>query len=231
MSIPLMILLSEIFIMIVCVVVILVIRILEVYEYRRKAKDIEQLKGLVKNAFGKNEPIDFSQFPARFTKAHMLVPIIEFYDQNFKDPEWHVIKQQLLNKYLLPQVQELISSKNWTKRQLALRIISLDAPKLREEKDVLELLKDPVYLVRVAAAKCLLGSKQFEYVLPVIEQMRQETPLARYPYRDLLMHTGKEIYDHLEELSTLQDAPEVVQVCRDVLSTKVHHQKNIGITP
>ncbi|MEM1283636.1 MAG: HEAT repeat domain-containing protein, partial [Chlamydiota bacterium] len=105
------------------------------------------------------------------------------------------------------------------KRQLSARCFFLNPNKC--EKEELEiLLNDPMFLVRVIAARAIIKLSDKKLFESAIRKMAEETPLSRYSYRDALINADNEKFQWLEELASTEKNSEICSICLDLLSTR-----------
>lgn len=207
--------------LLICIALMFYVRLSRHLEEKGRAERRKKIADIFTKTLQKNEVIEIGQIPTACRRFEDVLPVVETFDRTYSDPNWQASRKQLLEHYLLPEARRTLHSHIWQKRQLALRAIALDPHELVNEADVLHLLNDSHYLVRIVAASCLIKSEKEHLLLPVIERMGQESPMARYPYRDLLMSSPAQTYDWLKEIALNSDDPEVLKVCLDILATRI----------
>lgn len=213
----------QLVIMAICIIALFSARSVERLFMKRIERDRLHLKLMLNRSIGNEQTIDLAEVPKTFHHISNLLPLLETYDHNFTDYVWIKNKELLIQAYLIGYLPKYLKSHLWQKRQEALRVIALWPEHLLHHLEIVPFLNDKVYLVRVAAAASLVKSHQPSLIALVVTRMTLETPLARYPFRDLLINGGKKVFDVLEEIATCSNAHEDVAVCLDVLSTRTDH--------
>lgn len=146
--------------------------------------------------------------------------VLEAFDRRIADDFWQTIKDSILQNHLLPKAKKMIHSFSWIQRNLAIRCIALN-PKLAGEQIIIPFLSDPKYIIRSTAASCAVQIGTEKLIHLVLEKTCQETPLARYPFRDALIQGGPAIFSIIKEIAAKETNPKIRALILDVLSTKV----------
>lgn len=213
----------EIGIIVLIIVLMFVVRALQTWRAERLRKHKLKLNLLIDQAILKEELVDVNQVPSDLRRMATLLPILEAYDHNFTDKVWKQSKEHLISTFLEMNVHRFLKSLLWQRRQEGLRLISLWPEKLFNAEEVLPHLDDKVYLVRVAAAVCLIKRGEIAGVEAVLNRMVKDPTLAQYPYRDYLIQGGKKVFDALEQIAKTSDRPEIIAASLDILSTRMNH--------
>lgn len=200
----------------------LCVRILRYWNDRRLNIRMGRLKQLFTNSIMRKEALQIGSIPRRLRRYDELLQTVESFDRYFRDPVWSETKHNLIEKFLLSRAKELLKSKVWQERQLGLRCIALNPQRLLDEALAAPLINDPIFLVRIFAASCMVRSMRQHLVLPVLKKMAKESPMARYPYRDFFVHSGSEVFLWLEKIAAEERDEEVLAICLDILSSKVN---------
>lgn len=218
-----MILMIQIVILILIFLAIALIRLWKYMRASREKQHADLIKRLISASIQKKQILEVSSIPKGLRHLSDLLPILEIYDHDFSDFIWQQTKNQLIDQVLLKEAKVFMLSRDWVKRQMGLRCIALDPERLIDETQVMPLLNDPKFLVRIVAASCLIRSKRPHLLLPTIQRMAKESTMARYPYRDCLINSGAETFVCLAQLAAQETDPELIAICLDVLSTKISH--------
>jgi hypothetical protein len=202
------------------VIVVLVMRVLEYYHDYKKQKDEDHLKRLIDHAIIHHVDLNLDEVPANLREFPNLLPILEQYEHNFSDSSWVHCKRQLIEGYLESELNSYLDARSWQKRQEGLRLGILWPDRLIRKDTARALLEDPVYLVRVAAAHCLLIIGNQDDIDAVIKRMSLEIPMAQYPYRDFLIHADSKVFSEVQKLAEHEKDPLKLAIALDILSTK-----------
>lgn len=212
----------------VCIILLILlsmiaVRVIQTLRAKKLREHKQNLNLLLDDAILHDRPIDVSKVPEDLKSMYVLLPILEAYNHNFKDAIWKECKERLIDAYLAKDLNKYLQSRQWQKRQEGLRLMALWPEKLFSKDFAVPLLQDKVYLVRVAAAHCLIKTGEHDYVKMVLERMVQESRLSQYPFRDALIQGGPRVFEQLEKIAENDQNPLVVAVCLDVLSTRTNH--------
>ena len=211
----------ELAVLAVCFLIMLLIRLNRSIKDRRRDTSQGKLTEILVKTMEAHKTIDVAELEPRLREYLVLLPIVEKFERYFLDPQWQESKKILIDKLLLKKAKSLMTSRRYEKRQYGLRCIALDPKRLMDEELVVPLLNDPEYLVRIFAASCMIRAERKSLIFPVLKQMTRESPMARYPYRDHLLHTDGIIFQWIEEILVHEEDPAIIAICLDVLTTKI----------
>jgi hypothetical protein len=186
---------------------------------QRKQKNDALLKSLTDYLTKSYLAGAYQPLPRNLNSYSHLIQAMEDFDKRIQDPKWDNIKETILQKHLLLKANSNVSSSFWKRRQLAARVFFL-APKFAAEQDLLALLHDSKYLVRVVAASIItkVGSKPLFFAM--VDQMASEPTLSRYAYRDALLQMGSDRLTWLKELLETNSNPKIQSICLDIFGTR-----------
>jgi hypothetical protein len=212
-------LLAEISILWFSCALIIVIKWMTKWSTRRKNNIQEKLHQIINEHLIHPTDMDKVKIPRGLRQFRNLVEVLEKYDNLFDDPCWKTLKEKIISFYLLPKVKSYAYSLSWIKRQLAARSLLL-CPPLASDALLEKLLDDPKYLVRIAAAICIIKKSSHSLFLKVITKMSQETALSQFPYRDALIEASQEQYQWMASLLSSTSDKSILAICLDVLSSR-----------
>lgn len=200
---------------------ILFIRFKRHREDRNIIENREKLSQILADGLQKNRVIENSEIPPKLQNYQILLATLEAFNRNFRDRVWQQTRLHLIDGFLLPKVKGFLTSKKWQNQLLGLRCIALDPKRLMDDELVIPLLDSHSFLVRVTSATCMVHSDRKELLMAVVNRILKEAPLARYPFRDLLVTGSAETFKWIEEIALSETNPEIIALCLDVLSTKM----------
>jgi hypothetical protein len=150
----------------------------------------------------------------------ILLNALEQFDHRFSDEKWDELKRRISALYLLPRAREGANSWHWINRHFSARCFAL-TPFSEDERTILALLDDPVFLVRSQAAIATVRLEIKEGVEKIIQYMSKEPGYARYFYRDLLLQgRSKEFFLWIETIALKTQDLGIQLACLDILADK-----------
>ena len=176
---------------------------------------------VVKNS--RKEEIQNFKLPSNLCNFRDLIEVIESFDQRFTDQEWFLLKDKVIDEYLIQEANGAAFGRYWFPRQLAGRCYLL-SPKKAPVDQLNHLLDDSRFLIRICAAICITKTAYKDLFRKMIGKMSQESDLAQFPYRDALMDADEEKYIWLQEILQQTQDERIINVCIDVLSTRAWHE-------
>jgi hypothetical protein len=187
--------------------------------YRKKKRYSRFLESMLIQMV--NERIDMIEenVPKEMLKLHYVIPIIESIEIIIKDPFWDLIKQRLIEYYLLPEIRSHILSDNWLDIVLALRAIK-HSPQVGFEGEVLKHFDSKHSLLRFATLDCALRFNTYTSILAALRSMAKEPRRLEYPYRDAFIYSNKLTHDFLNQIYREVVDPTLRLCCLKVLSLK-----------
>lgn len=209
----------EVVLMVFFCFAIIVIKLISKWSTERREHIQSEISTLIEKALFSSEPLDRLSIPPNQCQFRNIVETLESFDYRFNDQRWTDIKDKIVQTYLIPQSESYAQSFSWSKRQLAARCFLL-CPNKADEKLLKVLLKDPRYLVRVAAAGCITKISNRPLFYEVIQAMNRETTLSQFPYRDSLIQASQEKFEWLAEILSSEKDSGILAICLDVLSTR-----------
>ena len=105
----------------------------------------------------------------------------------------------------------------WIKRNFAARCFALE-PLIEDEKSILSLIDDPIFLVRSLASHAAIQLDSKEGIMKTLLHMSQETGYAHYRYRDILLHGSKNAFLWIEEIAEKKKRTSIHLACLEVLA-------------
>lgn len=206
-----------------CCVLIIIIRNVLKWKKKRKERLENELSKIIEElVIQQTLPHDLT-LPSHLQNEHRtIIEILEKFDHLVTDPIWKEIKGKIFAIYLLPFIKKNIDSRSWVQRQLVARAYLL-CPTKANHDDLLKLIYDPKFLVRVVAAVTIIQTHYRDLFVEVIRQMVKESPLSRFSYRDALIGGSQEHFLWVEELLKTEKDPQILAVCIDLLSTRMTH--------
>lgn len=212
-------LIFELIIMISCCIAIIIVKLLTRAFAKRKHNIQEQLSFIIDSYLFNNQDLGQLSIPKKLCHFNNLVEVLEKYNQRFSDSRWKQIKETIISKYLLPNVEQYASSFSWVKRQFAARCLLL-YPQKASEPLLAKLLMDPRYLVHITAAVCITQTPYKKLFYEVVRRMSKENSLSQFSYRDALIQMDQEKFGWLEEMLAKEQDKAIIAICLDILSTR-----------
>lgn len=200
-----------------CLGIVVVMKIYYVLVTRRNQSIKDRLSSLISEAIMENKKtIDL---PKHLQGNKNLLECTIAFQRKITDESWHAIKNHIVKEYLLETAEKNAKNFVWTKRLLAAKCFTLQ-PSLADKTLLLDLLNDPVLLVRVVAAETIVQLDDKTLFVKLIEKISQESKLAQVTYRDLLIHADSAKFELIIEILKTKQNPAIASVCLDILSTR-----------
>jgi HEAT repeat protein len=215
-----MLLFAELFIMVVCCIAIIIIKLFTRWNARRNKKIKGQIADIINKELFSQGSLDNLDIPSNLLGFRNLVEELETFDNRFTDSRWVDIKRKIVEKYLLKRAENNTKSIFWLTRQLAARTFLL-YPQKAGESILRSLLNDKKYLVRIVAAVTITKTQFKELFYEMIKVMSKETKLSQFPFRDALVDIDQDKFKWIESLLTTTTDPAIQAICIDILSTRV----------
>lgn len=150
-----------------------------------------------------------------------LLLTLEAYDHRLKGDEWSVLRKKITKASLLPYARKWSNAFFWEKRNFCARCFSL-CPLQEDQKKIIKLMNDRVFLVRSNAAIALTRLGQKKGIKKILEHMIVERGYGRFFYRDILLHEGAlETFELIEEIASEEQGHHSLHIeCLNILSGK-----------
>lgn len=120
------------------------------YKERKNRKNIQRCKKEMLSLVYKGQPLIFSQITAWHNKG-WLIPAMTAVDSLIEDTEWSSVKKKIAQELLLRQARRLKRHSSWFAKLDAARSLCFYAAP-EDVGQIVELIKEPVFVVRYAAA-------------------------------------------------------------------------------
>lgn len=121
----------------------------------------------------------------KFSKL-LLLRQMRLFNQRFNDSDWMLIKEKIAKSYLLPAARQLAGSNSSKKRNFAANCFSL-VPLAEDNKFILKLLDDPIFLVSSIAAQAAMKLEIRTSFYKILLLMSRSEGFTYCYYRDLLI--------------------------------------------
>lgn len=155
-----------------------------------------------------------------FANQETLLSELEAFDRRFQGDAWETIEKTTSRPYLLPRARKYYNSFFWLRRNFAARCFAL-TPLPEDEEKILQLLDDPIFLVRDIAASAAIKLQSKQGVLKILHLMGSETGYGYYYYRDTLLNNGTvQIFNWIEEFASQIMDQKIHLTCLDLLAGK-----------
>jgi HEAT repeat protein len=215
-KVAVMILLFELAVLILCTVAIIAIK----WWFKRKKRKDEATQDELTNYITQSYfSGSYQKIPSQLNQIGPIVEALEKFDQRVQDEKWEKVKLEIIEKTCLSKAKSYVNSFFWKERQLAARVFFL-APKFATNQELLTLLKDSKYLVRVVAASTITRMDSKELLFEMVRQMAKEPSLSRFAYRDALLQMNDVKFGWLQELVVQDKDPNVQSICLDVFGQR-----------
>lgn len=138
-----------------------------------------------------NDPNALTSSVINFFNKSILEFIFCFEDADRKKHgkrDWEKIKAIISEKVLKPQAKRLSLSRDWFKRYLATRCYELGT-NLFDEKELIKLVKDDVFLVSVNAAMLIFHNPTTKSINEVIDSYSKGRRILQTTLVNILLHT------------------------------------------
>lgn len=210
----------EIFMIIGCFIFLIFYYFLSLYRKKQQKKHQSQLRVLFLDYLTNPTEDQLERIKNIKVNQRDLLKVLESFDLRFSDESWNQIKQAILTEQCLNQARQMTESASWIQRDIGLRFLKL-AISPQDEPIVKRLLEDSHSLVRIKAAMSAVKLGTRPLIEHLLHRMIKESTLGRYPYRDALIKSKKEVFIILEEILKTDKNEEIRLICLDVLSTRV----------
>ncbi len=148
----------------------------------------------------------------------LCIPTLENLNREHSENiQWLFFIDELLDETILPKARLQARAFWWTKRNWALRALSL-SPRKKDEALFLNFLMDPVAHNRFAAIRPLLkiGSDSSKNI--VIELMKQENRHTQAVFIEMMKFGGEQLLEVIRKRLKNDPSPDAKRVCIDLLS-------------
>lgn len=207
------------FLFIVVFALILIKRYLFYFNNKKHGKIKREIAIFLMNSISHPEKALPEDLPKRLRIFEDLLVELEVFEHRFQDAAWEILKIKMATYYLVAKAEKMASSFFWIKRQLAARCFSI-APQKKNEKIILHLLADPIFLVRASAAEAALRIESKKTILALIRKMGLSSGYERSFYRDILLRGSREVLVFIEEIAK-EEKNELVHIAAlEVLANK-----------
>jgi HEAT repeat protein len=184
--------------------------------YKQKKKDFvsEKISEILINClYGKKT---LSPTLAKYNKQILLAEL-EAFSNRIRGENWENLKNRITKSYLLPTARIDAGKPSWLKRNFAARCFSL-TPLEKDEKEILQLANDPVFLVRSIAAIALMSLEKKEGILEIIKQMSLTKGYSRYFYQDLLLKGSRMVQNCIKKIAQKNKNHSIHLACLELLT-------------
>lgn len=155
----------------------------------------------------------------KFAFSNVLLLEMEAFEYRLQEIEWEKLKEEISAEFLLPRARNWTKSRFWTRRNYAARCFAL-SPQFIDEKMIISLIEDPVFLVRSIAAVAATKLESKEGIYKIVQQMSIEKGYAHYYYRDVLLQGSQKVFAWIEEIAELAKNSQIHLAALEVLSGK-----------
>jgi len=184
---------------------------------KRLKKSQSKLQVLCESYLGGDE-VNWNSLVQSCQNLSLSLPTLEKLNKNYSENiDWLFLLDELLDNHILPLAREQATSLWWTKRNWALRALSL-SPRKKDETLFLNFLMDPIAHNRFAAIKPLIkiGSKSSQNI--IIELMKKENRHTQAVYIEMMKIGGEQLFQTIRERLKNDPSPDAKRVCIDILS-------------
>lgn len=213
------ILMAEIFVIIIFLIIIPLHRVYLYYKKSGEDAAKRKISQMIIDYLQNRKDLN-SSLLQKFSGSSTLLSTMEAFDRRIREDDWTELKNMICELYLLPRARELAYGSSWVTRNFAARCFVLSTRK-EDRNIIINLVHDPVFLVRSVAsiATCHLGQK--EGVYEILRQMSIEKGYARCFYRDLLLQTTNRTFAWVKEIAETENDQAIHLACLEVLSFKM----------
>lgn len=148
-----------------------------------------------------------------------LLSVLESFNYKFNGMDWIQLKQELVERYLLPKARRYANSFFWERRNFAARIFAL-MPLPKDEEIICKLMDDPKFLVRSFAGMALTTLESSKGIRKILEHMSEEIGYAHYFFRDVLAESSQHNLSLVAACSIENKETKFHLSCLEVLSLK-----------
>ena len=136
-----------------------------------------------------------------------IIQVIEDYNHRLIGEDWVVLKQSIIDNYLLQYARKKTNSMFWLQRNLAARVFLLYQKK-SEESSILNLMQDSSFLVSCIASKAAIAIESIQGLDILLDKMSKSVGYSYYFYLDVL---SKASVDLLKKMSLLAQEKSIYQ--------------------
>lgn len=188
------------------------------FENRNFSKNKKAINEIIKICL--EEKKNISKFNLKkFAFTNVLLIEMEAFEYRLQEIEWEELKKEISDEFLLPKARVWTSSRFWTRRNYAARCFAL-SPQFADEKMIIDLIKDPVFLVRSIAAVAATKLELKEGIYKILQHMSTEKGYAHYFYRDVLLQGSRKVFEWIEEIAEKAETSQIHLASLEVLSGK-----------
>jgi len=202
------------------IIVMCILQIYGLYFKKLRERNEKGLSRLFERVVTENAILPEALFLPYIHNISIVVMTIRAFNAKFKGKAWEETKEILITKLLQQKLLKYLKSKRWVKRSWALQALAL-YPQAIDTKKVLPLLQDKTPIVRLSAARCASLVSKEESMEALVAVMSLEESYARYPFRDLLVAQGNEVYALLQkQLQKTKDVKKRIAIL-EVISQRI----------
>jgi len=161
-----------------------------------------------------------SKLPAHeglFSDSQLLLLVLESFNHRLKGEEWEKLKYKLVSQYLLKVARKRVSSFSWRRRNFAARVFAL-LPLQKDERSILSLLNDSVFLVKSTASLAAVRLSSEEGIHQILKYMASAYGYSRCFYRDILLQGSLQTFTLIQNIASHTKDPSIHLACLDVFS-------------
>ncbi|NGX54559.1 MAG: hypothetical protein KR126chlam2_00172 [Chlamydiae bacterium] len=167
------------------------------------------------------ERFDSVNFPRKFLKVSLLVPVIVEMDAKQESSSWKTLRNSIEEKYLLSKARKLAYSRRWTRQLIAVRCFAL-SPRIDDEKYLLHLLNNKVPIIKYVAAHATATLGTSSSIDAILTVMNEATRYLRHPFHDALVKGGEKVFHYLEQRLEKETNSYTRVSCIEVLASNMN---------
>ena len=219
-NIALNILMIEVFILILLTGVLIIRKITFNFQKKKEAIQRQFISQWIIDVLGGRKNIADVKLLKLYTGHELLLSELELADRRYKGNTWDSLKNEVSQIYLMPRARKYCQSIFWINRNFSARCFAL-TPFTQDEKKILKLLNDSVFLVRSLAVVATIKLELKEGILKILHLMGQEQGYSRYFYKDMLVNNASlKVLNWIKEFANCEKDPQIHLSCLEVLAGK-----------
>ncbi len=150
-----------------------------------------------------------------------LVQLVYAIDRHlWRSDKARAARQLIVQDILLPRAKKIAKSRWPARRALALSCFRLH-PRVEEEKIVLELMKDPVPVIRVGATRVALKIGTTESVNAILDFLILQKRYVRNLLRVSVREASEDFVEKIRTRLRSEQSKRVARICLDLISSRL----------
>lgn len=202
------------------ILVVLLTLILKSFDYiatRNNSIAKNQIETYLNQFIASEKKFQIHQFPRKWRKINLLLPIVAELNKLPIDSFWHELKVEFIQSIVLPLARKAAHHKNWLRRFFAAEAFGLMSSK-DDEKTIIDLINDELPIVYLNAVVAAVNYGSPGTINAVISRMAKERRFLQNIYKQSFDNSSSQIQNIVKMRLQKDNDPYARAACYKILS-------------